>query len=53
MKTVEKLMVELSNFPVDKTVRFFNWVGTVEVELKITEYDQDESGNPTFFLEEI
>lgn len=47
MKTVEQLIVELTNFAGNKKIRFFD----ESRELKICEYDQDENGNPTFFLE--
>ena len=58
MKTVQDLIVELSNFPVDKEVRFFSsgfsGINAVaEYELVIIEYDQDGDGNPTFLLEKI
>jgi len=46
-KTVEQLIVELTNFAGNKKIRFFD----ESRELKICEYDQDENGNPTFFLE--
>lgn len=51
MKTVQELIVELSNFPADKEVRFFHFGSVGDVELKIVEYDQDDTGNPTFMLE--
>ena len=53
MKTVQQLILELANFPVDKSVRFFSESTGSIVELKIAEYDQDQDGNPTFFLEKI
>jgi hypothetical protein len=57
MKTVHELIIELSNFPADKTVRFFDQGfsgdhGVIDRELKIIEYDQDDNGNPTFLMEE-
>jgi hypothetical protein len=54
MKTVNELIVELSNFPADKQVRFFLAYEKnmfADLEMKISEYDQDESGNPTFLME--
>jgi hypothetical protein len=56
MKTVSQLITELSNFPGDKEVRFFmtgfpGVNGCVESELIVFDYDQDETGNPTFLME--
>ena len=56
MKTVSQLINELLNFPGDKEVRFFSTGfsgvnGCIETELFVFDYDQDETGNPTFLME--
>lgn len=50
-RTVQGMILELSNFALDKEVRFF----TIDrhgndIEFVINEADQDEDDNPTYFL---